>query len=401
MFDNFCLKALLLAGIVLPFTGCGTSSGLDSITVTPPSASDSLTAGGSTLQLTATGVFGNGSHPSFENITDQVTWTSSSTGVATVGSSTGLVTPVAAGTTTVTATAAGFGGPVTGSVTVTVTLPAGSSAGAGAEGLLSIQIIPSLITDLDLFGNAQFLAYGTFSSPPTVMDVTNGVNHNGFVSPVTWISDAPYDFPVETGGAPGAVGGLVTAWGSGGANIYATAANPDGTLVQSTISTFNCPYAPPTYATVTNPITGVSTTTMTNIGTCNEYTIGDSLLSTLTVFNTGLNQTNWEITAPSATGTPDNVIHCGPSTLAGGSVCEAAYPIGSSITLTETSTPASSFGGWSANCGYTDPNTGFFTPEPLIPTCTITLGGGCAVNKNTGTSVCDNYSNVSVGAVFN
>ncbi len=74
-------------------------------------------------------------------------------------------------------------------------------------------------------------------------------------------------------------------------------------------------------------------------------------MSTLTVYNEGLNTTNWLVTAPSATGTPD-VIHCGPGSNGagfGGSVCVATYPVGTTVTLTA---PAGSgaFGGWSYNC---------------------------------------------------
>ena len=77
-----------------------------------------------------------------------------------------------------------------------------------------------------------------------------------------------------------------------------------------------------------------------------------SLLSTLTVYNEGLNTTNWEVTASSATGTP-NVLHCGPGWAlnggTGGSVCVATYPVGTTVTLTAPATGAA-FGGWSYNC---------------------------------------------------
>ena len=44
---------------------------------------------------------------------------------------------------------------------------------------VSILTLPSVVTDLNLNGTAQFLAYGTFSTAPTVLDVTN-VLHAGF-----------------------------------------------------------------------------------------------------------------------------------------------------------------------------------------------------------------------------
>ena len=87
-------------------------------------------------------------------------------------------------------------------------------------------------------------------------------------------------------------------------------------------------------------------------GSCFPGSQAPALLATLTVYNEGLNTTNWEVTAPSATGTP-NVIHCGPGwTLnggEGGSVCTATYPVGSYVTLTAPAN-AGAFGGWSYNC---------------------------------------------------
>jgi hypothetical protein len=145
--------------------------------------------------------------------------------------------------------------------------------------------------------------------------------------------------------------------------------------------TFSCPLVLPTYTTTgTDPNT---VTTLTNPGSCNDLTIAPGLLVTLTVYNTGLNTANWQMSAPSASGTPD-VIHCGPgypTAQAGGSVCTATYPIGTTVTITQDA-PAGSFGGWSWNCG----------SNLLASTCTITLGDSSALNPT---------SNVSVGAIFN
>ena len=66
------------------------------------------------------------------------------------------------------------------------------------------------------------------------------------------------------------------------------------------------------------------------------------IFETLTVFDAnlngpGLNQTNWLITALSATSAPADqveVIHCGPGSPSGGSVCEASYPNGTQVVLT-------------------------------------------------------------------
>jgi hypothetical protein len=99
------------------------------------------------------------------------------------------------------------------------------------------------------------------------------------------------------------------------------------------------------------------------------------LLATLTVYNEGTNNSNWEVTAPSATGTL-NVLHCGPgwslNNGGGGQVCVATYPVGTTVTLTAPKTGAA-FGGWSYNCNQT-------VPAPPLPpsstgpnSCTVTL----------------------------
>jgi hypothetical protein len=106
-------------------------------------------------------------------------------------------------------------------------------------------------------------------------------------------------------------------------------------------------------------------------------------LSTVTVYNEGLNTTNWEVTAPSATGTP-NVIHCGPGWAlnggAGGSVCVSTYPIGTPFILTAPA-GAGAFGGWSSNC----------TPNPNPPTAAGP--NQCILTPTT--------SSETVGAIFN
>jgi hypothetical protein len=566
MSGRFCLRALLLVSLVLPFTGCGSSTDVDSITISPATISLGT---GATAQLTAMGSVGHGSHPATsQNITATVTWASSISAVATV-SSTGVVTGVGGGTTTVTASMQGFGGlitsneasvtvtgtsggtgsatlaslaiipgsqsvaspgqtgqfiaigttssgatedlagnvvwssssasiatisssglakgvsqgtttitaiaanpdgtVVTGTATFTVTggtsepftaiaispgseslsatgqtgqfialgtsggtglqedvtnsaqvtwsssiptiatvstypvTPAGQVAGASPgtttitakltnpdgsvltsiatvgisavaapEPLLSITIVPNSITINDLLGNGQYLAYGTFSTAPTVMDITNGINHNGFTSPVTWVSGAQDIFPISSSGAQGATGGLVTAVGSGTDDIYAVATNPDGTVVYSPAVTFNCPLEPYVPATATSPAV---------LGSCNEHTIASGLLVTLTVFNAGLNTKDWLVTAPSATGTPD-VIHCGPGSTSGGSVCTATYPVGTIVTLTAPA-GTGAFGGWSYNC---------------LPTVPVTAAGPNSCTVTLGTS---DSSNESVGAIFN
>jgi uncharacterized protein YjdB len=393
----------------------GVAEQITALTIIPGSLS--LSATGQPGQFVALGT--NGTTGLLEDVTDspQLTWSSSVQSIATIESfgsaNPGQASGVSAGSTEITAKWTNTDASVvTATATVTVTTT------AAAEPLLSITVLPSSVTDLNLEGTAQFLAYGTFSTAPTTLEITNGFTHVGFAGctanlyaagtctkvPVTWVSTAPYDFPINSAGASGATGGLATADASGTDDIYAVAANPDSTLVYSPIVTFNCPYAAPTYGTITTTLANGTTTTTTdysnllNPGTCNSLTVADSLLSTLTVFNTGLNTTNWLITADSATGTAD-VIHCGGSTeqaAAGGSVCEATYPNGTVVTLTAPIETGVDFGGWSSNCT-AQGNVTAGGPN----TCKVVVGGGCVLNANTGTYTCSNSSNVSVGAIFN
>lgn len=349
MLDCRHFRALSFSCLVLFLAGCGTA-GLNSVQVTP--TTQSLTVG-QTAQFTAIGTYGNASHTSTQNITSTVTWASSVPAVATVSAS-GVATGVSAGTTTITASATAFNGHISSSATLVVT---GSGGGASGGDLLSLTIIPSSITVGNLQDTGQFLAIGTFSTSPTVRDLTNSPT-------LTWISSLPSVFPVNTNtaGSLGATAGIVTAYGSGNGIITAEATSSDGTI-QTATATFNCPLVLPDPPTTP--------------GTCYPGSQAAALLATLTVYNEGLNTTNWLVTAPSATGTPD-VLNCGPGAGAGASVCVATYPVGTTVTLTAPANGAA-FGGWSSNCT----NIGTITAAGPN-SCTVTL-----------------TTNDTVGAIFN
>jgi Bacterial Ig-like domain (group 2) len=327
----------------------GASQQFTALSLTP--GSQSLSASGQTGQFIALGT--SGSDGLIQDVTDSplVKWTSSIPSIATV-SSTGLAQGVSAGSTTITAELTNSDGSVvTADASLAVTLT------SAPEPLLSLTIIPGAITVGNLQATGQFLAIGTFSTAPTVRDLTNSV---------TWLSSTPNVFPVGTNNS-GSQGksnaGVASAYGSGGAVIIAEAVEPDGS-VQTATATFTCPLALP------DPTTHPPTP-----GSCYPGSEATSLLSTLTVYNEGLNTTNWEITAPSATGTP-NVLHCGPGWAlgggTGGSVCTATFPAltnGAPTQVTLTA-PAGSgaFGGWSTNCVAITPVT---AAGPN--TCTVTL----------------------------
>ncbi|GGA69738.1 hypothetical protein GCM10011507_21590 [Edaphobacter acidisoli] len=360
MFHRPGVSGLLLLSVAAFLVGCSNPRGLDTISVSPTAQALAV---GQTVQIAAVGTYGNASHPSTQNLSSGVSWTSSTPAVATVSSS-GLVTAVGGGSTTITANADAFNGPVSASAIITVSGGVNGGGTNAGGNLLSLTLIPSAVTVGNLQDTGQFLAIGTFSTAPTVRDLTNSTM-------LTWISSAPSVFPISnndpnnTGGNPGATAGVVTAYGSGNATIIAKATNSDGTI-QTATATFNCPLVLP------NP--------PQTPGSCYPGSQAPSLLATITVYNEGLNTTNWLVTAPSATGTP-NVLHCGPGSVGanlGGSVCTATYPVGATVTLTAPNTGAK-FGGWSYNCG----NTGTIT-QAGPNTCTVTL-----------------TTNDTVGAIFN
>lgn len=357
----------------------GSTEKYTAVTLVP--ASQSISASGQTGQFIALATSGTTGLEVDVTNSSQTTWTSSVPTIASITSGlpsgNGVVAGASQGSTTITAEVKNADGSIvsaTGAVTVTLTAP--------PEPLLSLTIIPSTISVGNLQDTGNFLAIGTFSSSPYVEDLTNTV---------TWLSSFPNVFPVSSNSTPpnpGAPGGIVTAYGDGTATIIAEATYPTTGLqglVQTATATFNCPLVLPDPTSV--PPTP---------GSCYPGSQVNGLLVTLTIYNEGLNTTNWLVTAPSATGTP-NVIHCGPGWAAngnvGGSVCTATYPAGYPIILTAPAQSGVDFGGWSYNCL---PPNGTISPNPSTAagpnTCTITLG-----NAPSGT---DN-SNVTVGAIFN
>lgn len=335
----------------------GTQEEYTAVTIIP--TSQSVSASGQTGQFIALATSGTTGLEEDVTNSPQLTWSSSIPSIATVtsglASGDGLATGVSQGTSTITALLSNPDGSLvsaSGSVNVTLT-PA-------PEPLLSLTIIPSSITVGNLLDQGQFLAIGTYSTPPTVRDLTNSV---------TWTTSAPSVFPVNTNGTgtpnPGSDAGVVTAYGTGNATIIAEATDPTTGSIETATATFNCPLILPTPTTA---------------GSCYPGSEASALLSTLTVYNEGLNTTDWLVTAPSATGTP-NVLHCGPGSNAaglGGSVCVATYPVGTTVTLTAPA-GAGAFGGWSYNC---------------IPLAAITAAGpnSCQVSLT---------FDDTVGAIFN
>jgi len=147
------------------------------LAIAPIAASTRL---GNTIRFIATEIFSNGTQM---NVSGQATWTSSTPAVATVNTTNnrGLATPVAVGTTTITATFMGL----TASTTLTVTNAV----------ISSISVTP--ISPMVQIGTVtQFTATAIYSDG-TTQNVTAGA---------TWVSSAPGVLAVTTVGGGGGRG---------------------------------------------------------------------------------------------------------------------------------------------------------------------------------------------------
>ncbi len=334
----------------------GASEPITALSIIPGSESLAASQQG---QFLALGISGTTGLEQDVTQSSQLTWSSSIPSIASI-SATGLATGVAAGNSAITAEWKNPDGSVV-SATVPLTVTNASA------GLLSLAIIPGDVSVGNLQATGNFLAIGTFSTPPIIRDLTNSV---------TWLSSEPNYFPISTNSNPpnpGAPGGIATAYASGSATIIAEATDPTSGSIQTATASFGCPYVAPN-PSATPPVPG----------SCYPGSQSPGLLTTVTVYNEGNNTSNWLVTAPSATGT-GNVLHCGPGWVAdgnpGGSVCVATYPVGTPLTLTAPAQPGVSFGGWSDNC----------TPKPNPPT---------AAGPNQCTMIVTD-TNLTVGAIFN
>jgi chitodextrinase len=176
---------------------------LKSIAVTP--ASPSIRSS-QTQQFTATGTY---SDSSTKNITTSVTWASSNTGVATIGSSTGLAMGVTAGTAKITAT---LGSVVSPSDSLTVT----------AATLKSIAVTPSN-PSISPSQTQQFTATGTYSDGSTKNITTS----------VTWASS---NTAVATIGTSSGLATSVTAGTSQITATLGTVVSPSDSLTVTAIT---------------------------------------------------------------------------------------------------------------------------------------------------------------------
>jgi uncharacterized protein YjdB len=173
-----------------------TAATLTSIEITPP---DPSLANGTTVQLSATGAFSDGTT---QDLTTQVSWTSGSAAIATVGdtpgsstvaSDNGQVTGLSVGNTSITAELNG----VSGSTTVTVT----------AATLTSIEITPP----------DPSIAKGTFVQLTATGNFSDGTTED-LTDQVSWTSS---DGKMAEVGNGKVLGGLVIGLGVGSPSITA------------------------------------------------------------------------------------------------------------------------------------------------------------------------------------
>lgn len=259
------LGASLLAILVMACGGGGgggstpppppppTTPSLTSITLAP--SGPALNIGAST-DIEATGHFSDGT--TVTPYDSEVTWTSSAPGTASVSAS-GLVSGVAAGTSTILA----IKGTIQGSATVTVN--------ASAAILNSITLNPAAGVTLNVGQTADFTATANWS---------DGTSTTPYDSSVTWTTNLPNVATVNAAG-------VVTAVAAGSAVLTANA-NGFNTTAAITVSTSS-----PTLTSITlNPISsGLNIGQTVNIAATGHFSNG----TTASPYDT---QVTWTSSAP-------------------------------------------------------------------------------------------------------
>jgi trimeric autotransporter adhesin len=295
---------------------------LTALTVSP--GSQTITATGQTAQLIAIGTYS--AAPLTQNLSATVTWQSSDAQVATVASS-GLVSSVGIGQTTVTALAtASDDSIISGSAAISVT-----TAPSGRI-LTSLSVIPPSQTVSATGETAQYIAVGTYSAAPLTMDLTDQV---------AWQSSDAQVGQVNASGLVTGVGPVVLVLPAI-ATITALATASDGSVIPAS-ATFQ-----------------EASTSVVNLPTLTVYKVGNG---------TGT------VTAGTALSTPPSsvititgtvVITCGT-----GTGCIGNFPINTPVFLVADALSGSVFDGWSVNC----------VPVPGYPpnVCTVTMTNNSTV----------------------
>ena len=241
-----------LSGIQGSTTTIVTPAVLTSITITPPNPS---IAKGTSMQLTATGTYSDGTT---QDLTNQVSWTSSNGNVVVSATSTtqGLVTGVVVGSSLLTARLDG----IEGSTTVTVT--------------------PASLTSITIAPTNPSIAKGTSVQLTATGSYTDGSTQN-LTSQVSWTSGD--NTIVQVSNAAG-TNGLVTGLGVGNTAITATFSGTQGSTTVTVIP------AVLTSITITPPDSSIpngTTVQLTATGVLSDATTED--LTSLVSWTSGDN----------------------------------------------------------------------------------------------------------------
>ncbi len=225
MYNRSCVKGLLLVGLLVPITSCGTSASLTSIVISPTDFTVTLAylADGSvapqseqlSTNFTATGYYTRGEHPvETQDITNQVTWFSYTPEMVTINAQ-GVATPTgeAIGFTQITASAPGYGGDIiSNDATYTVQLPSSSATGAA---FVSLSVLQPNQTVSSLNTTKQFKAMG----------VTGSGSQSDLTTSCVWSSSNTSVATINS------KTGVATTVGTGTTSIYATYKNSGGLAV--------------------------------------------------------------------------------------------------------------------------------------------------------------------------
>jgi len=223
-----CAVASVCGSASASITVTVTAASLLSIALTPPAA---RIAPGTSQQLTATGTF---SDNSTQNLSTDLTWTSSNPAVASVSSS-GLVSSVGAGSATITATCrvASVCGSLAGNTTVTVT----------SATLVSITITPpgpSVARNT----NQTFTATGTYSDN----------SQQNLTTQVTWTSGTPAVATISNAAGTAGVAHAVTAGATQITAALGSVTSPTDTLTVTGASLVSIAITPPAWLTPSLPV---------------------------------------------------------------------------------------------------------------------------------------------------
>jgi hypothetical protein len=199
--------ALLLAGLAIPLTSCGTDPDLTSIAITPGSVTTSDSAG-LQVQFIAVGSYTRPGHtPVTKDLSNQVTWTSAFPQLTLIdGTGLATVTGEGWGTGVISAAAPGFHGVIVGTANFVIQQPPTQSA--SVHDVTSLVLVPRSAPV-----GVQFTAVGHTQDGTTI----------ALASQPKWTSTDNMVATID------AASGLASRVGSGTSRISAVYTNPDGT----------------------------------------------------------------------------------------------------------------------------------------------------------------------------